>query len=128
MRRSSAWLAVSAVFLVGLLVGSLGTHAFYAWTMRRPGGLADVGLHFAGTDLDRHLHLLPAQREQVAQILAQTHSDLEALRARTMPELIKILDEAHQRIEPLLSAEQRADFERLRQRHRDRLQRFLTAH
>ena len=40
MRRSVALLAITAVLLAGVVVGVLATHAFYAWQLRRPGGLA----------------------------------------------------------------------------------------
>ena len=125
MKRPVALLAVTALFLAGIVVGVLGTHVFYAHTLRRPGGLADVGLRFLAADLGRRLDLTAAQRAEVDRILDDTRTELERSRARLLPELRSTMTATQERIAALLTPEQREEFERFRRAQAERVRRFL---
>lgn len=126
MSRGKALFAVTALFLVGILVGALTTHVFYARALRRPGGLADVGLRFMAADLDRRLHLSRDQRQQVDHVLVGTRVEIEGLRKRVTPEFLTILDHARSEIEPILTPEQRREWETFRGENRARIERFVN--
>ena len=125
MKRSLAILAVVAVFLVGVAGGVFGTHVFYARTLRRPGGLADVGFRFLSADLGRRLRLTPAQRREVHRILEDTREEIAATRARMLPELRATMIASQEEIAALLTPEQRQEFERLKRAQAERMRRFL---
>jgi Spy/CpxP family protein refolding chaperone len=125
MRKPIAPLAVSALFLVGVLVGVVATHAFYAWQLRRPGGLAALGVHVLGNRLERQLDLSDEQERQVDAILADTRRELMQLRHDTVPRVLAIRDRSFARIDALLEPEQRARLKRFRARHERRVERLV---
>lgn len=125
MKRSTALLAATALFLVGILVGVLGTHLFYFHEMRQPGGLARLGSRLMLANLDRELDLTAEQRRAVEGILADARSEFAEIRRAATPRALAVLDRSHERIAALLSAEQRAKFERIQARRRALLERYL---
>lgn len=124
--RTSALLAVTALFLVGILVGVLGTHLFYFRALRQPGGLAAVALRVVARDLDRRLDLNAEQERQVAAILGEARARFAGLRAEISPEIVAVANESQGRIAELLDARQRAEFERFRGEHSAWLQKQLA--
>ncbi|MEA2693788.1 MAG: hypothetical protein QOJ16_3175 [Acidobacteriota bacterium] len=126
MRRATAIAAILALFVAGVLVGVLGTHAFYLHELRQPGGLAAFGTRLLARDLKHRLDLDSRQEAQVEQILTATRAESAALRRETMPRVLAILDRAHARIDAVLTPEQRAEFERYQRRHRYRLHRWFA--
>ena len=121
MRTATAILALVALFLAGVLVGVLGTHAFYLRQLHQPGGLAALGTRVLARDLTRRLDLDDAQRRQLDQILADARTESAALRREVMPRVFAILDRASTRINGMLKPGQRDEFERYKRRHRYRL-------
>jgi hypothetical protein len=126
VKRLTAAVVIAALFLVGVLVGVLGTHAFYLHELRQPGGLAAFGTRLLARDLKHRLDLDPAQEAEVATILKDTRAESAALRRDVMPRVLAILDRAHSRIDTVLTPSQRSEFERYQKRHRYRLHRFFT--
>ena len=126
MKRSTAIAAIVALFLVGVLVGVLGTHLFYLRHLREPGWLVKAGTRLAAAELKRNLDLTPQQEQQVGAILADAQRDVISLRREMTPRVLAILDRARVRISAVLSPEQREKFERLRQRRGARLRSLLT--
>jgi hypothetical protein len=112
--------AVAAI-LAGVLVGVLGTHAFYLRQLHQPGGLAALGTRILARDLERRLDLDRDQQAKLAEILADARAESAGLRREVMPRVFAILDRASTRINSMLTAEQRAEFQRYRTRHRHRL-------
>jgi Spy/CpxP family protein refolding chaperone len=125
VKRSTAFIAVAALFLVGVLVGVLGTHLFYLRQLRQPGGMAAVGSRLLAADLDRRLDLTREQRRQVDAILADAARDARAVRREMMPRVLKILDRSQRRIAAVLTPEQRRELEHFRRRRGDRLRKLL---
>lgn len=121
MRTATATLALAALFLAGVLVGVLGTHAFYLRQLHQPGGLAALGTRVLARDLTRRLDLDDGQQRQLDRILTDAQAESAVLRRDVMPRVFGILDRASTRINGMLKPEQRAEFERYKRRHRHRL-------
>lgn len=122
MRKPVALLVVGALFLVGVLVGVVATHAFYAWQLHRPGGLAALGLHVLGNRLERQLDLSDEQEKEVDAILADTRRELMQVRHDTVPRLLAVRDRSFARIDALLTPEQRERLKQFRARHERRVE------
>lgn len=104
MKRPVALALVALVFVLGVLVGVLGTHVFYLKRVAEPGGLADLVLDVTGSRIASRLDLRPEQREAFDAILWSTRDqiataregfvgDLREIRARSAQRLVSILDE-----------------------------------
>jgi hypothetical protein len=126
VKRATAVAVIAALFAAGVLVGVLGTHAFYLHELRQPGGLAAFGTRLLARDLKHRLDLDSRQEVQVEEILTATRAESAALRRETMPRVLAILDRAHTRIDAVLNAEQRVEFERYQRQHRYRLHRWFA--
>lgn len=126
MKRSTALAAVAALFLVGILVGILGTHLFYLRQLRQPGGMAVLGNRFLASTLDRRLDLTPEQRRQVDAILADTARETAAVRREMAPRVLEILDRSHRRIAAVLTPEQQRELERFRRQRGERFRKLLV--
>jgi hypothetical protein len=126
MKRSTATVVVVALFLVGVLVGVLGTHLFYLRHLREPGWLVTAGTRLLAADLRRDLDLTPEQEREIDAILADAQRDAIALRQELMPRMLDILDRSQSGISAVLTSEQRERFEQLRRRRGNRLRRLLT--
>ncbi|HXO19539.1 MAG TPA: hypothetical protein VOA87_06395 [Thermoanaerobaculia bacterium] len=126
MRRSTAIAAIIALFLVGILVGVLGTHAFYLHKLHQPGGLSALGTRLLAADLKHRLDLTAAQQAQVEKILAEGRAEAMAVRHEMLPRMHAILERSRQRISAILTPEQRAEFERYREQHHFRLHHLLS--
>lgn len=108
---------VALLFVLGIVVGVLGTHLFYAHRLRQPGALADVLVNAAAARATDRLDLRPDQREQLDGILETTRRDLQtlredlvdrlrAIRARDIARLVEILDgDQRRRLEQLHATE-----------------------
>jgi Spy/CpxP family protein refolding chaperone len=121
VRRSTAVVAIVALFLVGVAVGALGYHSFLVGQMRRPGGFAAWGTRLLASDLKRHLDLTPQQEAEIERILAESRAESVALHREMRPRVRAILDRTHARIGAVLTPPQRAEFERFRKRRHGRL-------
>jgi len=125
MTRPVALLAMSALFLTGVLAGVVGTHAFYAWQIHRPGGLADLGIRILGNSLDRQLDLTAEQERQVDAILGQTRREILQMRHENVPRLYGIRDRAFDRIHAVLTPEQQQRLRRFRARYQRTVERLV---
>ena len=126
MKRSIALLSVVAVFVVGVAIGIVGTHLFYAKTFRRPddGPPGFMGRSFVDR-LDRHLDLTADQRRQIDEILRQRREEAESFRSEMEPRLRELFEATEAGIEAILTPEQQERFRQLRETRRGRLDRFL---
>jgi hypothetical protein len=118
MRRGTAIAAIVALFLVGVLIGVLGTHAFYLHELHQPGGLAAFGTRMMAKDLKRRLDLNSRQQAEVARILASASVESAEMRREMTPRLLNLFDRVHDHINAVLTPAQRLEFERYRHRHR----------
>ena len=135
MRRPVALLSIACVFLVGILVGALGTHLLYVRSFPRPdelprggrpglrGGPA-VGPRFAER-LERQLGLSEEQRREIDEILRESRKESNGLHDEMLPRIRAQVERTRQRIFEVLTPEQREEFERLREEHRGAERFFL---
>jgi Spy/CpxP family protein refolding chaperone len=125
MTRPVALLAMGALFLTGVLAGVLGTHAFYAWHVHRPGGLADLGIRLLGNSLDRQLDLTSEQERKVDAILGDTRLEILQMRHENVPRLYAIRDRAFDRIHGVLTPAQQERLRRFRARYQRNVERLV---
>lgn len=125
MRRSVALLSVVAVFIVGVAIGIVSTHLFYAQQFRRPGGPPGLMGRTFVDRLEGHLDLTADQRRQIDAILERSHAKAESLRHEMQPRLEQLFETTGAEIEAILTPEQREKFRQLRESQRGRMDRFL---
>lgn len=112
---------ILVVFVLGALVGALGTTAFVVRKMRQ---FALEGTHerqtWAMRRLHRQLRLTNAQKPEVQKILKQAEEEVHDLLQDSLAEFIDIVRRRNARLKPLLTPEQQQKldemFERM-QRH-----------
>jgi Spy/CpxP family protein refolding chaperone len=125
MKRSVALLSVVAVLIVGVAIGIVGTHLFYAQKFRRPDGPPGLmGRSFVDR-LEGHLDLTADQRRQIDEILERSHEEAEMLRHEMQPRLRQLFESTGAEIEAILTPEQQEKFRQLRESQRGRMDRFL---
>ncbi len=125
MKRSSALFLVLGVLVVGFLVGIVATHLFYAQKFRKAGSVGSMASDFFAHRLERDLNLDTSQREQIDAILEETREAADELRFEIRPRIALLMEDAAERIDAVLTEEQRARFEELRERHRGRSEHFF---
>lgn len=118
MKTLKLLLLLALVFAAGAVAGVVGTRA----VVRRVVSEALVHPERIQTVIERHLtrqlRLDAEQRLKLRQILSNTHGRLQDLRRDYQPQLTGILSNANEQITIMLTPEQQARFERLKeQRH-----------
>ena len=126
MKRFTAVSAVLAVFILGALVGALGTHLFYVHQFRHPGFLSAFGTHWIAADLHRRLDLTADQQSRVDAILADARRESRELRHQMAPRIEQLIETTRQRIEQVLTPEQRKEFERYHAERKEHIRRLMT--
>jgi Spy/CpxP family protein refolding chaperone len=125
MKRSAGLLAVLGVFVVGVAIGIVGTHLFYAQMMRRPSGPPGfMGRPFVER-LESRLDLTADQRREIDEILRRSREEGENLRHEMQPRLRSLFDSTEAEIEAVLTPEQQEKFRQLRETQRGHMDRFL---
>lgn len=126
MKRLVAFAAVTALFAVGVVVGVLGTHLYYAHRLGQPGGPPAMIARGFEDRLQRELGLDAEQMQRIHEILREGHEQTEQIRAEMAPRLHEQLEAMHRRIvEEVLTPEQRVRFEELQAQHRRRADTFF---
>lgn len=125
MTKTAAISAILAILVLGVLVGILGTHLFYAQKLRSPGSFSMMASQFFADRLDRELSLTDEQRAAIGAILDETRLEADALRDDLRPKVGALMEEASERISEILTPEQRQRYADLRERHRGRAEHFL---
>lgn len=115
MTRWTAVALLAAVFLLGVVVGGLGSELLHqrriaAW---HHGGAGPPGFGFLGHRLERRLELSPRQSRQVEEILGRARHDLGEMRREVGPRIHRRMKEARAEIEGVLTPEQREELRRL---------------
>ena len=125
MKRSLALISVAGLFLLGIVVGAMGMHLFDA---RHPfsGPPRDGERHdWHGERLDNLLDLTPVQRTKIEEIRHESRVDAEALHEEMLPKVREHMERTRQRIEEVLTPEQREKFGELASRDKARFERFV---
>lgn len=125
MKRAAAIWAVSGILVLGILLGVLGTHLFYAHKLREPGSFSAVAGRFFAGRLERELALTAEQRDAIYAILEETRHEAGSLREELRPRVAALMEESAERISQVLTPEQRERFAELRREHRGRAEHFF---
>jgi Spy/CpxP family protein refolding chaperone len=144
MKRSIAFLYVAGLFLLGILIGALATHLWYAQRpSHRPfgprGGMRPPAHEmrrgpghrpgpFFLERIGRQLDLSPEQEQRIAEIIEESHREAGALHEEILPRVEAQLEQTRQRILEVLTPEQRERFEEFHRRHRRVLERGVLGH
>ncbi len=108
-----ARLAVTAVFVAGVLCGAAAMHVWRVRLERRPmnspEGLARIVVH----RLDRELHLSEAQRRQIYAAAAKAREESARVMKPLMPQMSEIFERLRAEVRSVLTDEQRARFDRM---------------
>lgn len=116
---------ILVVFLLGTIIGTLGTTAFIFRTMRR---FTTEGINTQRTwfmrRLDRQVRLTDEQKPQAKAILEQTEEDVHQLLQRSMAEFADILQHRDEELKTILTPEQQQKLDEMT----GRMQRFLPPH
>lgn len=112
-----ALLALVVTFAAGVVAGVAGDRIF-----RRPPHVPEFATRAMVARLSRHLDLDDAQRAKVTEILERRHARINSIFGGVRPRVHEEIDQANREIAQVLTAEQRAKFERMkiRMRHGDR--------
>jgi Spy/CpxP family protein refolding chaperone len=121
INSKSKWqvrLAALVIFIIGFAGGALAFNAYQKWS-RQPGVRGgDRAARFEAM-LDR-LQLSAEQKTQVKQILDETRQQLDGLRKESEPRFVSIRQQADDRLQKVLSAEQWKQFQQERDSMRGR--------
>jgi hypothetical protein len=117
MKTFKLILLLALVFLAGIVVGVVGTRAVVRGIVR------EVVLHpekiqtVVERRLTRQLHLDNEQQVKLHGILTDTHGQLRDLRSQYAPQILLLLSNANEQITDILTPEQQAQFEKIRERN-----------
>lgn len=125
MKKPLALVSVVALFLVGILVGVLGTHMFYHLHLQDPGQASHRAMRRFSEMLEHRLGLTPEQKTEIDLILREARAESDAIRDEIRPKVEEHMAATRERIEAVLTPEQREEFQRMHERHRGRAERFL---
>ncbi|MGC3991424.1 MAG: hypothetical protein QM796_17415 [Chthoniobacteraceae bacterium] len=119
MNQWKSILAVCAIFILGLVCGSLLTvrvidHKLQTVVRSGPEGVRALVLQ----RLTRQLHLTPDQREKVQAITEKTMAELQASRRKIAPEINQTMEMALSEIRTILNPEQIRKLDELADRRR----------
>jgi hypothetical protein len=129
VKRWIAVLSVIGLFVIGILIGSLGTHLFYAHRLLQPGGPPGAGGKIFMERLLTRLDLTPQQRREIESILDESHARAEEFRDEMAPQVRALMEKTHERLVAVLTPEQREVFEEMRRTHHQRAREwFLGGH
>lgn len=125
MKRGAALGLVVGLFLLGGVVGALTTHLIYARQAPPPEEPTLLRPPPFLRHLERRLELDAEQRQEIGSILEDSHRRMEAVRREAAPEMRSIYRDTTERIETVLTPEQRDTWREMRSRRSARWERFL---
>ncbi|HEY6229510.1 MAG TPA: hypothetical protein VI282_20485 [Verrucomicrobiae bacterium] len=120
MKNWKTMSSVVLVFVLGMLVGIVGTHRFYQKRLREftagPIPLRQAMLR----GLAWRLHLTAEQRVETDNAIRDAQRQFQEIRKEVQPQVEEILQRAEERIRAQLDVKQREKFDRLIEEHRNR--------
>jgi Spy/CpxP family protein refolding chaperone len=129
VKRSIAILSVVGLFVIGILIGSLGAHLYYSHRLLQPDGPPGMGGKIFMDRLLTRLDLTPEQRREIEEILDESHARADEFRRSMAPEVRALMEQTHERLLAVLTPEQREIFEEMRRTHHQRAREwFLGGH
>lgn len=130
MKHLSALGVVTGVFALGVLVGALGAHvAQRHWPGHaRLHGHGAVSAEAALTQLKAELKLRPDQAAAFDRLVEQTHAEARDLHEELAPRVHELVARTHERVEALLTPEQREAFRSFVRGHEALGEQFFLGH
>lgn len=120
MRHWKIILSLVAIFIVGFVSGGVTTLAITKRAMARRAAINNLGpavaQHYA-----RQLDLTPEQVEKLKPIFARAAADIRSSRSNMMMQVMLTMREMNEEVARELTPEQRAEFEKMKERNRSRL-------
>ena len=120
MNRSTSLLVVAALFLSGVAIGALGMHLYYWQTLDSSprGGFmrSPVPMPKVMGWMEQELDLTAEQRAAIREILADSMRRGSEMRDEMRPRVEELVRETSDRIDAVLTEEQRRRYQELRQR------------
>jgi len=127
MGRAAATFSVLALFLMGVVIGAMGSHLLerhrLPWHGPGPGMGMGMGMGAPGPPhfmegIEEQLDLSPEQSRRVHEILTQGRHQAEALRHEVAPRVHAQMEGTHRQILEVLTPAQRRRLEELMPRRR----------
>jgi Spy/CpxP family protein refolding chaperone len=119
MNRALAVVTVVSLFVAGIAIGALGMHIYQDRQLRHAGETRGPDRGFFTRRLWRHLDLSDDQQRKIGEILQRSREEAMDLRRDVRPQVMAIMDRAHEEIADILNPEQREEFQSLlRDNHR----------
>jgi biopolymer transport protein ExbB/TolQ len=106
-------IAALVIFVLGFVAGMLALHVYRGWAHRRP---PENRIE----ELAGRLQLNDDQKTKVQQIFSDTRQQLENLHKESEPRVNEIRQQADQRLQQVLNAEQWQKFQQMRNEGRGR--------
>jgi len=123
MKRWKTWLALAAVFICGVAVGSVATAGWIRGAVARfVRGGPPMAREVLVRRLVRDLKLDESQRAVADAVVSRAQQQLQDLRLRTLPEVESILEDGLTELKAVLGSEQQAKADELYVLARDRWQ------
>ena len=106
------WLLVALIFAVGMIAGASLMVAFRHEGPHEPPGAQQIRNHWLA-HLTRALELTPDQQAKIEPILADAGNQIQALHRDEIDRISKIMDNANERIAPLLTPAQQEELKKI---------------
>lgn len=117
---------IALIFGLGVAVGVLGTHLFYAHRLRHPGSVAEMIVDTAAARIAGRLDLTAEQRRELDEILERAQGDVQTLRRDLIDRLRVIRSEAIDDLFAILDDDQRRELERIHETEGQILDDYLS--
>lgn len=124
MKQWKSILLLLLVFFAGLAVGVVGTRAMVRRAVQQAVIHPEKAQLLMERNLTRRLQLDHEQQAQLHAILTATRAQLGAVRKEFQPRTMAVLRDADQKIAALLTPEQQARYEKLKERGMPALRRL----
>lgn len=105
--KHKAQLIIVMTFVLGVVVGAAGQYLFLQNTSSKPANANQEQID----EMARAVHLTPAQRNEVEQMLAESRQQYQVLREQMRPQFVAVRDATRKRIHSILPPEQQVLFE-----------------
>jgi hypothetical protein len=114
------------IFLAGAVTGTL-LAPWLGRTFMRPAQPRELAFHMLDR-LQSSLHLTDEQKAKIKPIIEATAADMETIRRQTAARVHQRIAQTNGQISALLSPEQKIQFKKIEEEHRQRLREFHQRH
>jgi biopolymer transport protein ExbB/TolQ len=116
MKSPKAIVGVAIIFIIGVMIGSVGTYTLMMLKLRDIFKSPDHFSQFMGQRISRKLRLDPDQKEQLLEVVEKTHARIKEIRQEITPRLETVFREAEDDIKSFLRPDQKERLEEMIQR------------